>query len=62
MPDGSDDDVTDINADDNTDDTLSPCNVAKLQASCPDCKVVIDYFQYDSLPRDDAGAKKWCII
>jgi len=47
--------VTDMNDDD---DSLASYNLTDLQASCPDCKQIINYLCHGILPRDDAAARK----
>jgi len=55
--DDADDDntVTDMNDDD---DSLASYNLTDLQASCPDCRQIINYLCHGILPRDDAVARK----
>jgi len=56
-PDDADDDnmVADTNDDD---DSLASYNLTDLQATCPDCKQIINYLCHGILPRDNAAARK----
>jgi len=54
-------DDTETNTKDKLDDTLSLYNVAKLQSSCPDCRVFLNYFRDEIFTFGRRQCSKDCL-